>query len=316
MNNLIIRPNGINQPTLIDPKPNSIFRGNGPTEESRLGQPNFMMPGVGRIQYPEDANADSVIIDPAVLHQMGIYQVPAVIPVDGDFTIFAADYNMMANYQYVKDAMAVVGAAGRNDQQDYNFVAASNVFTAGGINVGVQAFSSPNLITGFQIEWGLSILSWAPFTMTLQTHNFKGQHYQPVDRRVVMRFESAKSGNGGIFQCLFGQRLTYSDSCGCGGYGVYSGTGAAYSATGGMNKAIVQNAVVPGQYQSTLGGGIFIPPYNVVQGEDLPFITLTVPAALASGFSATCHLLTAGSPYMASAREALFLDGMVEQPGS
>jgi hypothetical protein len=144
--------------------------------------------------------------------------------------------------------------------------------------------------------------------MTVKTTGFKGQHYQPVDRRVVLRFESKGNSNGGIFQMLFAQRTTFNDLCGCGGGGS-TGLSTAYQASGGMNKAIAQNAVIPGQYSPATPDAIFMPPYSVIGSVDLPFIQLTIPASLESGFAATCHLLSAASPYLAATREALFIDG-------
>jgi len=282
------------------------YRRDMQTEEQRLGQKDFFIPGVSRLQFPEDANADSVLMSPELLHASPILQIPPVIPVDGEFTVLSADYNMLANYQYVKDAAAVLGAAGRNDQSDYPTVAAGGVFTAGAAST--SHFSPPNLIIGFQIMWGLSILSWAPFAMKVATQGFRGQHYQPLNRNFTLRMDSAKSGNGGIFQVLFAQRLTYQESCGCGGYAANAPEGASYLALGGMNKAIVQNAVIPGSYgveDTESAGTLMFPPYSQPSSFGPPTIVITVPAALAAGFTATVQLITAGSPYLASMREAL-----------
>lgn len=294
------------------------------TEEQRLGQPNFVIPGMGRWQAPEDANADASYMDPLTVHQMGIVQVPPIIPVKGNFTLFSVDYNTLANYKYVKSALNVLGAAGRNDQSDYELLLTANatgLFQAGGAaNIsGLRPFSSPNLVIGFQVEWGLNILNYAPFSMTLRTFNFRGQHYQQVDRRVVVRFDSSQgaddsgsSSNGGVFQVLFGQRLTYNDSCGCGGYWSTQ-PAATYQAAGGMNKAIVQNAVIPGQYGPAIAdGAAFMPPYSVINPDDLPYIQIQIPPNLEDGFAATIHLITAASPFAASLREALFVDGLRE----
>lgn len=317
MNNALVP---VSIPNLSNPDPgqNGMFRGNAAGLEARLGQQNMIIPNLGRIQSPEDSNADGAWADPVELVRNMIVMAPTIIPIDGAIAVFTSDYNTLSNYEYIRRGADDVGAEGRNDQKDYPFIAAGATgnFAAGSYpdTPGMTPFSSPNLILGVQVEWGLSILDFAPFTMTVKTVNFKGRCYQPVDRKVTLRFENARSGTGGIFQLLFAQRLSYNDSCGCGGYGAY-GAASAYAATGGMQKAIVQPAVVPGQYGDEADAGLVVlPPFSVGSPNDLPYVQLTIPANLASAFTATCHLLSAASPYLAGMRERLQLDGAPQQP--
>jgi len=301
--NIMTNGNGNNNSGL------SLYRGTSPewrpsiqSIEQQVGQTQFSIPNVGRIQSPEDANADAVIFTPEQFQKIGIYQVPPAIMLDGRMTLLAADYNVMANYQYVRAAADVVGAEGRNDQTDYEFLetATAGLFISGHGNAVTNIFSPPNLLLGFQIEWGLSTLQFAPFVMRVHTLDFKGRSYQSVDRDVKFRVES-NGGSGGVLQFLFGQRMTTAQTCGY-------GAAPYYTAAGGMNKAIVQPAVLP-----VINDGADLE-YRIVPFEaasvEQPRIFITVPANLADNFTAVCHLLTAGSPFLAATREALFLDGI------
>lgn len=281
------------------------FNGGNATEEQRLGQRNFQIPNVGRIQTPEDANADmaegAFVSNPGGWMESALDQCPAVIAVEGDFTVLTADFNVMANFQYVRAAADLIGAEGRNDQNTYQFLNTLGVFTAGSPAAG--AFSQPNLILGFQIEWGVELLSFQPFTMEVQTFNFRGRSYQPVNRHFTLRMggaSGAKGGNAGIFQFLFGQRLTSSDGCG------YTYGGAFPLGGAGMNKAIVQPAHL-GLFNNN-NSGFALPPFTYEEYLDAPSIRLTIPASLATAFGATVHMLSVASPFLAATREALFID--------
>jgi len=278
------------------------YAGGNATEEARLGQIQAAIPDVGRIQAPEDANADmalgSYVTNPGGWMSAALFQVPAVIEVEGEFTVFSTDFNVMANYQYVRAGADDVGAEGRNDQTTYQLLpvgGGSNVYLVG--QTGYQPFSAPNLILGFQIEWGVNMLNYQPFTMEVQTFNFRGRSFQPLDRHFTLRMGGAqgfKGGSSGIFQALFAQRLTSSDSC-----------GYVYTANSGMNKAIVQPAIIP-----NIGAPVgYMPGYAVVAAADMPYIQVKIPIALVGFFGATVHLLSAASPYLAATREAIFMDG-------
>jgi hypothetical protein len=206
-----------------------------------------------------------------------------VIALAGRFTIFQQDFNTMANMGYFRTAAAVVDALGRNDQQSV----AAALSAPGSGKFVAETWSGPNTVLGFQIEWGLSLLNAQPFQMTIHADRWFGNSLQPLDRKVELRFDQNMSGAGagGILAFLFASRVTAGQSYG------------TYSAAGGMNKAIVQPAVFPAQ-----DGVVLAPRVNVY-----------IPIALESYFSATVHLYTAGSPFLAALREAL-LQGLPDMP--
>jgi len=275
------------------------YSGQGATEEQRLGQAQFPTPQTGRLQAPEDANADMANWDPSQWMKTADWQVPSILQIEGTFTVLAADFNVLANYQYVRAAADDVGSEGRNDQTTYPFqltTAGTGIFQAG--TAASRIFSTPNLVLGFQVEWGVNVLNFQPFNMVIQTFNFIGRSYQPLNRQITLRMGGSagfKGGNSGIFQVLFGQRLTSSDTCG------YTST-----ADSGMNKAIVQPAQIPALLVTQ------VPGISVASPADQPFIRLTVPVAVETGFGATLHLLSAASPYLGSMREGLYLDSSPE----
>lgn len=240
------------------------------TEEVALGQEDRVRPFAGRRTTPEAANADLAFINPALWFRTAEIEVDSVIQISGEFTILRADYNVLTNLQYVRSAAEVMGAVGRNDQMTY-------IMTGSGGIWNQQAFSSPNMIMGFQVEFGLPVLNAPAFNLQLTTTNFKGFMGQDVNRSFTLRVEPSRNA-GGMFQFLFANRT--------------SGTseGYHYDGEGGMNVAVVQPAVL-GNYDATV--------------VDAPRIRVTVPSSLDSLISLNLRPITAASPVLASLRERL-----------
>lgn len=277
MNGAIIRTNG-NGGGIAGP-----IRGGQPTQEQRYGQEQFWLRGAGRLQQPEDSNADMALIDPHKWQASSIVQIPGAIALAGRYTVFQYDYNTIANMQYFRGGGSLMDAEGRNDQQNRALT-----LTGGGTGHFVaETWSGPNTVLGFQLEWGLSVLNYQPFTMTIHADRWYGRSLQPLDRKVELRMDQYGRGGGagGVIAFLFASRITANQAYG------------TYSATGGMNKAVVQPAVFPAQ-----DGVVLAPRLNVY-----------VPPAIETYFSATCHLYSVGSPYLAALREAL-LAGIPDMP--
>lgn len=273
-----------------------------PTQEERLGQPNFYVAGWDRIAGPEDSNADYALYPPDVWSRSALFGVPTVIPIQGGFSVIRADYNELANYAYFRSAAGLVDADGRNDQDE---IPGFDPGTAGVFEI--DAPTPPNLVLGFMLEWSLQRQISAPFSMQIETVGFKGRSWQSVDRNVALRVggDSANnngwgsSANGGILALLFGQRMSANDTCGW-----TSGGGCTAPASGGMQKAIVQPAWIA-PYSEIATNPVFIPGTSLLDFTDAPVITVTVPQTLAAGFGVLARYITAGSPQMAVVRQAL-----------
>jgi hypothetical protein len=240
------------------------YRGRGALLEGRVGGPRSSVP-FPRIISPEDSNADLAKWDASVWNSVAGGQLPPAIPVSGQFTLLAADYNVMANNQFLRAGCDLIGALGRNDQTTYNFT------TGGGGVFNATNFSLKNMILGAQIEWGLSLLNASPFNMQVSTSSAYAFAGHPVDRSMTLRFDgNMQALNGGIFTILFGARMTPQNPYG------------SPPAQAGMNKAIVTPAWMDGTSIN---------------------LQISIPSALASYFTATCHLLTPASPYLAALRD-------------
>jgi hypothetical protein len=195
-------------------------------------------------------------------------------------------------------------------------------------------FSGPNLVLGVQIEWGLTMLNWAPFTMEVWTENWYGLNDQPLNRRLTIRMDNQmKDGcceapgcaNGGIFDIPFAQEIQADETSGY------------YPARGGMSQAIVQPAVIP-RYGITpfdtdaqtpgamgipnfdmapTGGGWGDDPYDSGMPNiyDLRLVKIQIPSHLNDYFNATVRLLTAGSPYLAAYIESTMVNPIVNARG-
>lgn len=233
--------------------------------EQRVGAPRFGLPWP-RVISPEDSNADFAKWDADAWNGIADGQLPPIIPISGDYTLLRADYNVLANNQYLRAAADVIGAIGRNDQTDYALT------TSGGGIFTASSFSSPNLILGFQVEWGLPALNAPMFNMTITTTGFYAEENagHSVDRSVTLRIDGNQM-SGGILACVFAARQTSSNP--------YA------SAVGGMNKAIV----TPARCQSATS----------------PTVIVTVQSNVATNFSGQVHLLSAASPYLASVRDVI-----------
>jgi hypothetical protein len=270
-----------------------------PTQEQRLGQPNFYVQGMSRVVSPEDANADFATLPAQVYHESAMLQLPPVFFLQGRGSIVRADYNILANQQYLRGGGDVLGALGRNDQVE-------NI----GAQVGgtgqflIEAPAPPNLVFGFILEWSTQFQISAPFTMSIITERFKGLSWQTLDRTIALRIGGQMGGggdanaNGGIIAVLFAQRLSTTDTCGWAG-----GGGSSTPASGGMFKAVAQPAWVTPGFDSADPDFPFIPA-TTVDMDDAPEVSVTVPLTIASGFSVLARYISAASPQLANVREA------------
>lgn len=278
------------------------------TQEQQLGMADALLQMRGRLISPEDANANRSFLPKGYFRQSAIAAVPAVVPIQGGFSKIKYDYNVLSNYQYFRDGAALVGSIGRNDQDQI-----PGTTTVPGVYI-VRAPAPPNLVLGFALEWSSQFQTSAPMTMKIQTFGWKGMSYQSVDRNVEVRIGgpgSLANANGGILAVLFAQRMSANDSC-----GYDSGNNQVASAEGGMQQAIVQPAWVPPYVQQATfdladppvqnGTTVsYIPGLSLDSINDFPYIEVTVPAAIAAGFSVLGRYLTAASPQLADVRAAL-----------
>jgi hypothetical protein len=270
------------------------------TAESIVGQKNWMPAGPGRLASPEDANADFSREPPAVISARAADEIPGVFPVQGVLIYERPDFPTISNFQYVRAACDVLGALGRNDQDEQPGVASGNNFEH-------QCPSSPNFILGFVVEWSQQRDTSAAIPLIVTTAGFKGASDQVVDRKFTVRV--GHDHNTGIFGFLFASRMSANDSC---GYAVQN-TAMATAGFGGMNRAIVQLAkIVPytdvdvsdddsGKYKNQ-----FIPGANLPSTSAAPKVTVTVPSA--TGFSCSIRPITAASMWLAVTRERLGID--------
>lgn len=258
---------------------------------------DYNLPGVSRFTSPENSAADYADVAPEVYHRLAAYQVPPYVPILGLYEVVSADYNVLGAYELLRGGLAAVEALGRNEQNSYiGFTDA----TAGTIRFA--GFSSPNLIAGFQVDWGIPVLSAQPLEIGIQTFYWKDAFgWGSVDRNLVLRVNDINGSTfGGKFQILFAHRQTTATSC---------GLNDPYA--GGMQMAIFQPAVVPvSQTPGTAAPDRFPPLYiNSTLSDATPSILLSVPPPIASAFSARVRLLTAASPQVALTRDRLCLNG-------
>jgi len=253
-----------------DGRPIVVYReGHFGSEEEALGQQDRST-GHTRRTAPEEANSDIVEISPSRWFETADRLIDSVVQIEGMLTVTQADYNTLANMQYLRDAAALVSAIGRNDQTGYALAASSGHHTQ-------YAFSSPNAILGFQVEWGISPLQAAAFNMVVNTYNFKGFAGQSVDRNFTLR-ANPQVGQGGIFTFLFANRTQ----------GVSEGY--HYNGTGGMNVAIIQPAIL-GDLDDT--------------STSTPYIDIVAPTTLDSYVNFYVRPITAASPSLAALRQRL-----------
>jgi len=240
------------------------------TVEQSLGQKGWRQQAGNRIYTPEASNADIALIDPTQYFITAGGAVTGVIPIMGELSLVSMDYNSMLNLQYLRDAMALLGAVGRNDQFTYPLV---EVGTSGIFDC--QEWSSPNMYLGMEIRWGMQMLNAQAFDMVIQTTDFEGMYLQDVNRRFTIRVYPTREA-GGTFQFLFGSRI--------------SGTSAGYyyDGSGGMNFPIIQPAVLPAMDVSVLNA---------------PKVAITVPTGVRTAVSFNVQAITAASPALANLRE-------------
>jgi len=260
---------------------------------------DWLVPGMSRWTSPELSAADYSEVDPSIYHELAAYQVPPFVPLLGVYEIVRADYNIVGSYEHLRAGLSVVEALGRNEQASYSGYKNT---TAG--TISFQGFSAPNIIAGFQIDWGVPELYAQPLEIGIDTYYFKDAFgWGTVDRSLTLRVNDLRGGaSGGKFQVLFSHRQTTAQTCGVGTAGVYAG---------GMQMAIFQPAVVPCSLVMGTGDPERFPPLYISDGDadSLPRITLTVPTSLITNFDARCRLLTAASPQVALLRDRLVLNG-------
>lgn len=288
------RPSGGGYANLILQQPAGYALRGSTNLQAATGQPDYPIGGRSRVFSPEDQLADTSLILPDVLCEHAGDSILPVTAINGGFTWLGGDYPTIANLRQLLSAWKLVATLGRNDNTSYALTPnGSGVFS-------LTAISDPNIILGFQIEWGLSVLNYAPFNLTVATQFFRGASYQPVDRTYTLRMDPQSGiGTSGIFTFPFAQRVAASDTCG------YT---AATRAHGTMMQAIVQPAWVGNKTDAISD----LPPVAVSTGG-FPTLTITVPSAFNSTLSITCHLLTAASPYLASYMQDTFLGAMLDE---
>lgn len=245
------------------------YRESDPTTlEEALGLRDRLRTSMTRRSAPEIANADRVNIPPEQWFETADLDIDSVVQIDGTYIVVQADYNVLANLQYLRDAAAYLGAVGRNDQSSYVMTGQSGTWT-------YQGFSSPNALLGFQVEWGLAPINGAAFNMAVTTSYFNGANGQSVNRNFTLRVNPFDS-SGGIFQFLFANRTQ----------GV--SPGYHYDGLGGMNVAIIQPAVL-GSYDESV--------------DNAPLVEIAAPSSLANFLSFNLRPITAASPALAALRE-------------
>lgn len=292
------------------PNPDSVQGTGGPgfpgTPEAAMGARNFLIEGENRLVETENSNADFALYPANQYNRAALIQVPPAIPIQQSFRVVKADYNSMANYQYVRAGADVVGALGRNDQDEQLGVQQGAPDT--GVFV-IPACAAPNLVLGFVIEWSAQLQTSAALTMTVETRRFTGKSWQSVDRKFTLRIDAGIAANGGIFAALFAQRMSADDSCGAYPSDDSSGPAVGY---GGMQKAIVQPAWL--KTKGTAAGPTDPEPVfydvsapGILADGAAPEIRVSVPPNIASGFGCLARYITAGSPQLSDVRQALLL---------
>jgi len=221
---------------------------------------------------PEEAPGDLATLDPADYFSSADRLIDGVVQIEGMLTTVRMDFNSLANMAYLRAAADVVSVQGRNDQTGYTFTTSSGVHTQ-------YAISSPNVLLGFQIEWGMSLLNSAPFNMVIDTYNFLGHSGQDVNRHFEVRTQGVR-GNaiGGIFQFLFASRIQGASP------------GYHYDGVGGMAVPIIQPSYLGDLDESS---------------TDTPYLRITTPSALDSYLNLIARPLTAASPALAALRMRL-----------
>lgn len=205
----------------------------------------------------------------------------------GDVQIQVVDYNVVGPVGQGRASLKSLFALGRNDQNVYTMVPdplAPNEFVTGrGVVAGPPPepqFSAPNLVLGVILDWGVNLLTWAPFSFRIRCQNWFGPFgAQRLDRDITVYVDS-KTSNGSSILIPFAQRLT--------GATVQVGPAPIPAITpaglGAMSMGVVQPA--------ELGQQTIDPPspdYSAVRVGPLP-------GAIAAAFSGSVRLMTAASP--------------------
>jgi hypothetical protein len=322
-NSMVVARQGMQgwvQPQVARPMP--MFRMPGvagnQTPEGAAGVQNFSMPRPGRLDYPENANAGMIGTPAQDLVDSMMSPIPCASPVfGGGFAVERADYNAIANYGYVRSALQAMDQLGRNDQDPQ---AGDDSATPGTYLIPVPL--GPNFIIGFAIEWSLQLQAAATFSLEVVTSGWKNASLAPVDRSFSLRMANGGGGDnrslisGGIFAFPFAQRLDATTSAGWVDSAAYAPNPRATQAKGGMNVAIAQCAkLLPYSTEgyvtsdaATLTVQNFVPGASYETLNDIPQLTVIVPAALSDYFSVTARPLTVAAPYTAMYRRALLLD--------
>jgi hypothetical protein len=258
-----------------------------------------------RVMTAEAYNAIAAQSNPETLLQDTGRGLPSVLALRGGFRVESADHNVLLNAGHARSAAQLVSSFGRNDQDARPFINLTTTTWQCGQTNTVPApspvngsFSHSNLVLGAMIEWGVQSDAFLPFDMHVWTHNFRNfsMNQVPVDRDFTIRFDPTQ-GNGGMFAFLFALRQPRNGSA----YGTVT-------ASGSMNAALVQPAYIGLHYFDANATGVVL--QRQVAGfntQHEAIVAVDIPAALQATFSASCRLLTAGSPALATVCERLGL---------
>lgn len=216
-------------------------------------------PGLNRDVMPENLLGDNVsalsyISDKARLHS-GVRSAP------GELLVKRLDFNSVGSIGQVRAQHELTYAIGEMDPAQYPMIADSPTSYIAGA-APAAAFAGPNVVTGFVINWGVSMLQWAPFIIHITTANAFSAFVRTVCDRDISVYADGRT-NGNSIYALFAHRLNNA-----------------------MSIAQAQVVQVP-------DAGPPAPPRLTVRVIDLP-------VALAPFFSATVELLTAFSPVTAA----------------
>lgn len=246
----------------------------------------------GRTSQPEDANADYG--DGATLDDLKQYfnnaasRIPALVTEDGVLKILNADYNVISNMEYFRQAASVIGALGTNDQKGVDLADAGWESTLKTLAAG--AIASPNFIIGLAFEWSMPKQYAQAFKMQIKTSGFKNFTGSIVDRDVTIKLGTEAGHDvGGILYLVFAYRNTSAST-----------PGYEYFGQGGMQSAIVSPAYIPPLGTASVPDVDWI---NSVTSN--PGVSVIVPAAVRTPLSVTVRPITAASPALAALRELL-----------
>lgn len=275
----------------------------GPFEAEEYARHNQCEIGYSRTIQPEallgdyPPNAPQYVQDRArLIHPFVSWQ--------GDVQIQVVDYNVVGPVGQARAALKTLFTLGRNDQIVYPMVAdlaAPGEFVTGrGFQVGPPLepqFSAENTVIGVIVDWGVSLLTWAPFSLRIRARNWYGIHGgQRLDRDITLYVDS-KTSNGSSIMIPFAQRLT--------GATVQPGDlvtpAITPSGLGAMSMAIVQPALL--RYQSVDPASAN---YSEVRVGPLSGV-------IAAAFGASVRLMTVATPGVAlwARLEGLMTGGFV-----